>query len=105
MDIEDPDTLLPTLPSPRELKPFPDTFSILFQHPKGARVRCLCPDPTGNWLVTGAEDGKVRLWDTVIGRCTTTWDLQIGKAKEDKGPIYGIEWNPNQNYSMFAAAT
>ncbi len=48
----DPESLIPKLPSPQELKPFPSQLSIIY---KGhtARVRCLAVDPRGIWLASG----------------------------------------------------
>ncbi|PWN50474.1 BOP1NT-domain-containing protein [Violaceomyces palustris] len=105
LDLTDPESLIPKLPSPRELRPFPTTTGLIYRHPSEVRVRCLSIDPKGNWLVTGAEDGKVRMWDLAIGRCTATWDINEGIAKSERGPVYGIEWCPNKNYSLFAATT
>ncbi|KAK0540602.1 Ribosome biogenesis protein erb1 [Tilletia horrida] len=110
MEIEHPDDLLPQLPSPRELKPFPIMVSIAYEHPHTAgRVRALSPDPTGAWLLTGAEDGRVRMWDVGLGRCVATWDLfpgvrGAGESKE-RAPVYGLDWCPTKGVAVFAAST
>lgn len=100
LDIKDPSELLPRLPSPQELRPFPTTRSVTYEHPNGVRVRCVSLDPTGMWVVTGAEDGEVRLWETAVGRCAMRW--KVGGAGE---AVYSVEWCPDREKSLFAVAT
>jgi len=99
LDIQDPSELIPKLPSPKELRPFPTTKSITYPHPNGVRVRCVSIDPTGMWVVTGAEDGEVRLWECAVGRCAMKWKIK------DEGPIYSVEWCPDKEKSVFAVAS
>jgi ribosome biogenesis protein ERB1 len=99
LDIQDPSELIPKLPSPKELRPFPTTRSITYPHPNGVRVRCVSIDPTGMWVVTGAEDGEVRLWECAVGRCAMKWKIK------DEGPIYSVEWCPDKEKSVFAVAS
>ncbi|TKY88340.1 hypothetical protein EX895_002692 [Sporisorium graminicola] len=104
LDIHNPENLLPKLLSPKELRPFPTTTSVVYAHPDGGRVRCLSVDPTGNWLVTGGDDGRARLWDVAIGRCTASWDVCEGLPKADRSAVHSVAWCPTKNYSLFAAA-
>ena len=104
LDIHNPENLLPKLPSPKELRPFPTTTSVVYPHPDGGRVRCLSVDPTGNWLVTGGDDGRARLWDVAIGRCTASWDICEGLPKAERSAVHSVAWCPTRNYSLFAAA-
>ncbi|GAA5911852.1 hypothetical protein JCM5296_004539 [Sporobolomyces johnsonii] len=99
LDIQDPSELIPKLPSPKELRPFPTTKSVTYPHPNGVRVRCISIDPTGMWVVTGAEDGEVRLWECAVGRCAMKWKIK------DEGPIYSVEWCPDKEKSLFAVAS
>jgi len=104
--LNNPDVLLPKLPSPKDLKPFPQSEGgMIFRHPEGIRCRCLAPSWDGNWLLTGAEDGKVRLWDMSNGRMVNSWDLNLGRSKDDKGPVQAVEWCPRKDLSLFAAST
>ncbi|KIS66931.1 uncharacterized protein UMAG_05714 [Mycosarcoma maydis] len=103
LDIHNPENLLPKLPSPKELRPFPITTSVVYVHPDGGRVRCLSVDPTGNWLVTGGDDGRARLWDVAIGRCTASWDVCEGMPKAERSAVHSIAWCPTKNYSLFTA--
>lgn len=99
LDIKDPSELIPKLPSPQELRPFPTTRSVEYKHPNGVRIRCVSIDPTGMWVVTGAEDGEVRLWECIVGRCAMKWKCGDG------GPIFGVEWCPDKERSLFAVAS
>lgn len=105
LDITDPDQLLPKLPSPQELRPFPSTCSVVYKHPNNTRVRCVAVDPKGSWLATGADDGRVRLWDLEIGRCAAVWDLNYGSAEKDRSPVHSVEWCPNKAMGLLAAVT
>lgn len=105
LNISDPDQLLPKLPSPQELRPFPTTCAVTYTHPNNSRVRCVAVDPRGAWLATGAEDGRVRLWDLAIGRCAAVWDLNYGSAERDRSPVHSLEWCPNKGLSLLAAVT
>lgn len=105
LEIDSAQDLLPKLPSPRELRPFPTMTSVIYAHPAQTRVRAVAVDPRGQWLVTGADDGRVRLWDLTIARCTAVWDLHARSAQNDRSPVYGIQWCPNKSMSLFAACT
>lgn len=97
LDIKDPSELIPKLPSPKDLRPFPTTLSVTYPHPNGVRTRCVSIDPTGQWVVTGAEDGEVRLWECAVGRCAMKW--RVGTE-----PVVAVEWCPDREKSLFAAA-
>lgn len=48
----DPESLIPKLPRPQDLQPYPTKQSILFKG-HSARVTCISVDPTGLWLASG----------------------------------------------------
>jgi ribosome biogenesis protein ERB1 len=81
----DPDSLLPVLPDPAQLRPFPTAAALNFTGHTG-RVRCVCFDPSGRFIASGSDDGSVRLWETATGRCLRTWAFG--------GIIAAIAWNP-----------
>eukprot|EP00123_Amoebidium_parasiticum_P012241 comp21214_c0_seq2/m.28850 comp21214_c0_seq2/g.28850 ORF comp21214_c0_seq2/g.28850 comp21214_c0_seq2/m.28850 type:complete len:515 (-) comp21214_c0_seq2:491-2035(-) len=91
----DPESLIPKLPKPRDLQPFPTESMVLYQGHTG-RVRSISPDPTGQWLVSGAEDQTVRVWEVVTGRCmrTLTFDEIVA----------GVAWCPNPQVPLIAIA-
>ncbi|WFD31942.1 Ribosome biogenesis protein erb1 [Malassezia sp. CBS 17886] len=103
IDVDNPDALLPQLPSPRELRPFPTNADVAYVH--SARVRCASVDPTGAWLMTGADDGFARLWDLALGRCVRAWDMGTGLAAVDRSPVYSVQWCPVRQYAVAAFAS
>ncbi|KAH7930308.1 BOP1NT-domain-containing protein [Leucogyrophana mollusca] len=90
----DPNSLIPKLPSPSSLKPFPNYKSLKFTHAKG-RVRCLGVSPDGAWVASGDEEGVVSLWEVNVGREVKRWkvDSKVG----------AIEWCPRTDVSFFVA--
>ena len=58
----DPESLLPQLPDPRELKPFPTTCATLYRGHEG-RVRSVAIDSEGRYVASGGDDGTVRVWE------------------------------------------
>ncbi|KAH9129931.1 hypothetical protein LEN26_008054 [Aphanomyces euteiches] len=91
----DPESLVPQLPKPRDLRPFPNTLALLFTGHTG-RVRSLSMDPLGQYLVSGSEDHTVRLWEVETGRCLHTWNIGAIVQK--------VEWCPNKEHHVVAVA-
>ena len=56
----EPEALVPNLPHPRELRPFPEQEVLLFEGHQG-RVRSVSVSPSGQWLVSCGEDKTVRV--------------------------------------------
>lgn len=82
----DPETLIPKLPDPKELEPFPKRLAITFSGHQ-TRVRCVSVDPSGHWVVSGSEDGWIHLWLLHAGKMVQSW-----RPKE--AVVNAIEWNP-----------
>lgn len=93
----DPESLLPKLPSPEELKPFPTACATVFRGHKG-RVRTLAVDPSGLWLASGGDDGTVRVWELLTGR--QLWSVKL--SEED--PVNVVRWRPGKDALILAAA-
>ncbi|KAJ1724245.1 Ribosome biogenesis protein erb1 [Coemansia erecta] len=89
------DELMPRLPDPRDLRPFPAAEALAYVGHSG-RVRSISVDPTGLWLLSGSDDGSVRLWEVVTGRCARVWTLG--------GTVHAVAWCPNADVCVFAAA-
>lgn len=104
LDIKDASELIPKLPSPRELRPFPHTCAVTYAHPLGVRTRSVDLDPTGMWVLTGADDGVVRLWETTVGRCAATWALGREPGASAMTPVTSVAWCTNRERPLFAAA-
>lgn len=60
-DIKEED-LIPQLPKPEELKPFPTTESVYFRGHESS-IRSLCVDPQGKYLISADSAGYVMFWD------------------------------------------
>lgn len=90
-----PATLRPSLPKPRDLQPFPTTLFVEYKGHSG-KVRSLSPDPTGQWLASGGDDGIVRLWEVVTGRCVCRW--------AEGAPVSCVAWCPAASLSVVAIA-
>ncbi|KAL3807971.1 hypothetical protein ACHAXA_010773 [Cyclostephanos tholiformis] len=86
----DPESLVPRLPRASDLRPFPTTRCVRYVVPGGGNetggegedaavpappVRCLGASPDGQFLVSGDEDGFVRIWEVQTGRLLRSWDL------------------------------
>jgi ribosome biogenesis protein ERB1 len=130
----DPESLVPQLPKASDLRPYPTTKAVRYVDPTtttqkedGAEVvvvpvRCLSVSPDGQFLVSGCENGIVRLWEVQTGRLLRKWDLSMlggdgGDAGGDDGdddaakttttarmPIASLEWNPNRTHHVLLAA-
>ena len=92
----DPESLIPKLPSPRELRPFPTTSCVQYRHPGDTRVRGISVSPGGEWVASGSEDGLVRVWDLGNGREVWRWDFKLGA-------VQNVEWSPNRDDLLLAA--
>ncbi|XP_046381046.2 ribosome biogenesis protein bop1-B-like [Haliotis rufescens] len=88
-----PEDLIPKLPKPKELQPFPTTQSVIYRGHEGI-VRCISVEPSGQWLASGCDDKTVRLWEVATGRCMKT--LQMGEK------VKSLAWNPNPALCLVA---
>ncbi|KAL9617992.1 MAG: hypothetical protein Q9160_007240 [Pyrenula sp. 1 TL-2023] len=93
----DPESLLPKLPSPEELKPFPTTCSKTFVGHSG-RVRTCAFDPTGRYLATGSEDGSARVWEVEQSR--QVWSATFGTDEA----INAVRWHPGKDAFILSIA-
>jgi len=93
----DPESLLPKLPSPEELRPFPSRCSKIFRGHDG-RVRSVSIDPRGVLLATGGDDGTVRIWSLEDGR--QEWSVKLSSTD----PVNVVRWRPGTEVSILAAA-
>jgi ribosome biogenesis protein ERB1 len=91
--LDDPDRLLPNLPKPKDLQPFPTTESIVYRGHSGM-VRCIAVGAEGQWIASGSDDGTVRLWEVDSGRCMKT--LQVD------GTPHSVAFNPSRDLSLLA---
>lgn len=90
----DPHDLLPQLPKPKDLQPFPTTQSIVYKGHKNM-VRCISVHSKGQWLVSGSDDCTIKVWEISTGRCVKTISVD--------GVVKSVAWNPNPSLCLVAA--
>ncbi|KAJ3379322.1 Ribosome biogenesis protein 1 [Entophlyctis sp. JEL0112] len=89
----DPESLIPQLPSRKELEPYPKQQTVVYKG-HNQRIKSLSVDPTGKWLVTGCDDCRVRCFEVNTGRIVGQWEVS--------GPVQDVKWNPNTSFSILA---
>ena len=80
-----PEALVPKLPSPNSLRPFPVYKSLGVKHESG-RAKSVSVSPDGTWAASGDESGVLNLWEVVVGKVVKRWKF--------KGKIGAVEWCP-----------
>ncbi|KAK3068992.1 Ribosome biogenesis protein erb1 [Teratosphaeriaceae sp. CCFEE 6253] len=83
----DPESLLPKLPDPAELKPFPTANSVICRGHEG-KVRSISLDPSGKWIASGGDDGTVRVWELLTGR--QLWKIRLSREEA----VNVVSWRP-----------
>ncbi|KAJ1501971.1 Ribosome biogenesis protein 1 [Coelomomyces lativittatus] len=91
----DPESLIPKLPDPEDLEPFPKQCALTYVGHTDF-VRSVSYSPTGQYFISGSEDQTVRLWDALRGRCLYVWTWNA--------PVTCVAWNPNKGLSVIAVA-
>lgn len=91
----DPEDLIPKLPKPKDLQPFPTTQALVYRGHTNL-VRCISVSPSGQWLASGSDDCTVRFWEVCTARCMKTVDVE--------GAVKSIAWNPNLSLCLVAIA-
>eukprot|EP00092_Neocalanus_flemingeri_P020013 GFUD01021673.1.p1 GENE.GFUD01021673.1~~GFUD01021673.1.p1 ORF type:complete len:738 (+),score=261.12 GFUD01021673.1:70-2283(+) len=90
-----PEDLVPQLPRPQDLQPFPTVCSITMKGHNNM-VRSLSVEPKGQYLASGSDDGSMKVWEMATGRCLKTWDMG--------GVVKSVAWCPNSALSLIAVA-
>jgi ribosome biogenesis protein ERB1 len=72
MKIED---ILPVLPKPEELKPFPTKENVSYKGHNSFANALVC-DPSGKFLISGDHGGFVFFWDVLTGKSIKKIDLE-----------------------------
>ncbi|XP_051166682.1 ribosome biogenesis protein BOP1 homolog [Leptopilina boulardi] len=90
-----PEDLVPQLPSPKDLQPFPTTMSMVFTGHTDM-VRSISSEWKGQYFASGGDDMTLRVWEIATGRCV--------KVVPCGGVIRSIAWCPNQAISLIAVA-
>ncbi|XP_006609484.1 ribosome biogenesis protein BOP1 homolog [Apis dorsata] len=91
----EPEALVPQLPSPKDLQPFPTTMSMVFKGHTDM-IRSITVEPMGQYIASGSDDMNLKIWEIATGRCVKT--IPCG------GIIRSTAWSPNQSLSLIAVA-
>ncbi|KAF8822260.1 putative ribosome biogenesis protein BOP1 [Cardiosporidium cionae] len=91
----DPSSLLPTLPSPSSLRPYPSAIRVDYFFNKTVEtptvetviLRALSVDSGGQWLAVGGDEAFVRIFEVLSGRIFFEWSFP--KA------IQAVQWHPS----------
>ncbi|EKX42567.1 hypothetical protein GUITHDRAFT_73858, partial [Guillardia theta CCMP2712] len=91
----DPQSLLPKLPKPADLRPYPSVLTVVYEGHKD-KINSLSHHPDGQYFASASNDGFVMVWEVSTGRCWKKWNL--------KQPVSYISWNPNVDFPIIAVA-
>ncbi|KAL3270984.1 hypothetical protein HHI36_021487 [Cryptolaemus montrouzieri] len=92
----EPESLVPKLPSPKDLQPFPNVLSVEYKGHTDM-VRTISTDKIGQYLLSGSDDGTIKIWEVNTGRCLRT-------IKTDD-VVRSVEWCPNAALSLVLVAS
>nr|MBE5724382.1 putative ribosome biogenesis protein BOP1-like protein [Cucujiformia] len=79
-----------------DFQPFPTTLSIEYTGHTDM-VRTISTDKVGQYLLSGSDDGTVRIWEVNTGRC-----LKIINTDD---VVRSVEWCPNAALSLILVAS
>ena len=74
LDLKEND-VLPDLPKPEELRPFPTKECMVYKGHESS-IRDICCDPNGNVLISADNGNLVFFWDVLTGKIITKFDLK-----------------------------
>lgn len=92
----DAEYLIPKLPSPKDLQPFPTVESLVYNGHTDL-VRSVSVEPKGEYMVSGSDDKTVKIWEISTGRCIRTI--------ETDDVVRCVAWCPNAKLSIIAVAS
>ena len=62
-----PEDLVPQLPRPKDLQPFPTVCSLTYSGHNNM-VRTIAVEPRGQYFASGSDDGTMKIWEIATGR-------------------------------------
>jgi len=89
-----PSDILPPLPNPQELKPFPSSRCLKYIGHTD-KVLSIAVDPTGQWLLSGSADCSMRKWEVTTGRCVRKWQFNTA--------VKCVDWCPRPGSDIVSA--
>jgi len=96
VSVTDATKLIPELPSPNDLKPFPVQVSIEFNF-HTTPVRSISVSPNGLFLASADEEHNLVIWSTRSGKMVRQYRLP-NKVSDN------VEWCPVMDYCLLAVA-
>jgi ribosome biogenesis protein ERB1 len=99
----DPESLVPRLPRPRDLRPFPNELCLTYGTSGGPRVRSLAVSEDGQYMCSGDERGRLQLWEVATARRLSVLELG-GSNPKARAPIAHMAWNPCGQHHVLAVA-
>ena len=106
--------LLPQVPKPQDLRPFPTRLAITYEghteRVRGPFFFCssffrkminllqsgISVSPSGEFMASASEDKTVKVWEVETGRCMQTFDFDE--------IVQAVAWNPNPAIPVLAVA-
>ena len=96
VNVQDPNVLIPELPSPNDLKPFPMRESIEYEFHTTC-VRSISVSACGRYLASGDEDHNLIIWDVRTGRI-------LRKYKLENKVVDCVEFSPSKTHCLVSAS-
>lgn len=95
VNVQDPSALIPELPQPSDLMPFPTSLSIEYKFHTTC-VRSISVSPCGTYLASGDEDSNLLIWHVQTSRI-------LRKYKLDNKVVDCVEWCPSKDRCILTA--
>ena len=96
VNVSDPSKLIPELPSPNDLKPFPTKVSIDFNF-HTCCVRSISISPNGLFLASGDDNSNLVIWNLKTTKIMRKYIMP--NKVVDK-----VDWCPNSQWCLIAVA-
>lgn len=91
----DPEDLIPKLPRPKDLAPFPSTEAIVYKG-HGDMVRSVTVEPQGQFFASASDDCCMKIWELLNGRCWSTVKFE--------SQVSLVSWCPSTRVTLIAVA-
>ena len=93
-NVVDPNALIPELPSPADLRPFPTKLGVEYKFHQ-TPVRAISVSPCGKFLASGDQANNLVIFDVKTSRILRKYQLE-------NDVVDSLEWCPTR-YGLIAA--
>ncbi|XP_039272736.1 ribosome biogenesis protein bop1-like [Styela clava] len=90
----DPEDLIPKLPKPSDLQPFPTVQALCYRGHENI-IRSISVHQSGQWIASGSDDKTIRVWEVSSGRCV--------RIIHTDDVVKCVVWCPNASVCLLAA--